>query len=92
LIAAVTTLISYITDGMAKNKNKRKTTTDPSSSHNKHQKKKKKYPNPLQTAQQQFLKSLPSQARTHFFSPTHITPEQRAEIWETQADLGKQKL
>ena len=77
---------------MAKNKKKRKTTTDPSSSNNEHQKKKKKKydPNPLQTAQQQFLKSLPSQARTHFFSPTHITPEQRAEIWETQADLGKQ--
>ena len=73
----------YHIDDMAKNKKKRKTSH--SSSHNEHQ----KNTNPLQTAQQQFLKSLPSQARTHFFSPTHITPEQRAEIWETQADLGK---
>jgi len=76
---------------MAKNKKKRKTTTDPSSSSSNNQKKRKNA-NPLQTAQQQFLKSLPLQTRTHFFSPTHITPEQRAEIWETQADLGKQKL
>ena len=85
-------MIYHTTDDMAKNKKKRKTTTDPSSScSNNQKKKKKKYDNPLQTAQQQFLKSLPSQARTHFFSPTHITPEQRAEIWETQADLGKWK-
>lgn len=45
--------------------------------------------NPLRTAQRKFITSLPKQARSHFFSPTHITPEQRAEIWEDQADLGE---
>jgi|SaaInl74LU_5_DNA_1037368.scaffolds.fasta_scaffold10450_2 hypothetical protein len=45
--------------------------------------------NPLLTAQRKFITSLPKQARSHFFSPTHITPEQRAEIWEDQADLGE---
>ena len=49
----------------------------------------KRNPNPLQSAQQTFFKSLPSEAKLHFFSPTHITPEQRAEIWENQADLGE---
>ncbi len=45
--------------------------------------------NPLLTAQRKFITSLPKKARSHFFSPTHITPEQRAEIWEDQADLGE---
>lgn len=45
--------------------------------------------NPLLTAQQKFLNSLSSKARTHFFSPTHVTPDERAEIWENQADLGE---
>ncbi len=45
--------------------------------------------NPLRTAQRKFITSLPKQARSHFFSPTHITPDQRAEIWEDQADLGE---
>ena len=45
--------------------------------------------NPLLTAQRKFITSLPKKARSHFFSPAHITPEQRAEIWENQADLGE---
>ncbi|KAL7499929.1 hypothetical protein ACHAWT_008063 [Skeletonema menzelii] len=45
--------------------------------------------NPLLIEQRKFITSLPKQARSHFFSPTHITPEQRAEIWEDQADLGE---
>ncbi|KAL9183765.1 hypothetical protein ACHAXT_004621 [Thalassiosira profunda] len=44
--------------------------------------------NPLLAAQLQFLASLPSHARHHFFSPD-VSPEQRAEIWERQADLGE---
>ncbi|KAL7536316.1 hypothetical protein ACHAXR_007080 [Thalassiosira sp. AJA248-18] len=50
---------------------------------------KKRDANPLLTAQQSFLKSLAPKIRTHFFSPTHVTPEHRAEIWEAQADLGE---
>jgi len=49
----------------------------------------KREANPLLGAQQSFLKSLAPQKRTHFFSPKHVTPEQRAEIWENQADLGE---
>ncbi|KAL3823355.1 hypothetical protein ACHAXA_008850 [Cyclostephanos tholiformis] len=50
----------------------------------------KKDCNPLLTAQQRFLDSLsPQTIRGHFFSPTHVTPERRAEIWEEQADLGE---
>lgn len=45
--------------------------------------------NPLQTAQESFLKSLAAETRLHFFSSKHVTPEQRAEIWENQADLGE---
>jgi hypothetical protein len=46
--------------------------------------------NPLLTAQQRFLNSLsPQTIRSHFFSPTHVTPERRGEIWEEQADLGE---
>ena len=45
--------------------------------------------NPLLTEQRKFITSLPKQARSHFFSPSHITPEQRAKIWEDQADLGE---
>lgn len=46
--------------------------------------------NPLLTAQQRFLESLsPPIIRSHFFSPMHITPERRAEIWEEQAGLGE---
>ena len=45
--------------------------------------------NPLRTAQRKFITSLPKEIHSHFFSPTHITPEQRAEIWEDQADLGE---
>mmetsp|Transcript_464 Transcript_464/g.1032 ORF Transcript_464/g.1032 Transcript_464/m.1032 type:complete len:412 (-) Transcript_464:30-1265(-) len=45
--------------------------------------------NPLLTAQQKFLQSLSPQTRTHFFSPKHVTPEQRAEVWENQADVGE---
>lgn len=45
--------------------------------------------NPLLTAQQRFIKSLSPKTRTRFFSPTHVTPDQRAEIWESQADLGE---
>ncbi|KAL3799632.1 hypothetical protein ACHAWO_008948 [Cyclotella atomus] len=45
--------------------------------------------NPLEKAQQSFLKSLPADTRLHFFSPKHVTPHQRAEIWENQADLGE---
>ena len=55
---------------------------------------KKKIPtakkNPLLNKQQRFLQSLPTQVRSHFFSPTHVTPEQRAEIWEAQADIGEE--
>ena len=46
--------------------------------------------NPLLNSQQRFLQSLPKQVRSHFFSPTHVTPEQRAEIWEAQADIGEE--
>ena len=46
--------------------------------------------NPLLHIQQRFLQSLPKQVRSHFFSPTHVTPEQRAEIWEAQADIGEE--
>ena len=49
-------------------------------------------PNPLFTAQQRFLNSLPSKAKTHFFSPTHVTPDERAKIWENQADLGERLI
>lgn len=45
--------------------------------------------NPLLTAQRKFITSLPKEVRSHFFSPTHLTPEQRAQIWEDQADLGE---
>ena len=45
--------------------------------------------NPLQTAQESFLKSLSAETRLHFFSSKHVSPEQRAEIWENQADLGE---
>jgi hypothetical protein len=45
--------------------------------------------NPLLTAQRKFIESLPKEARSRFFSHTHLTPEQRAEIWESQADLGE---
>lgn len=45
--------------------------------------------NPLLTAQQKFLKSLSPKIRDHFFSNAHVTPEERAEIWEKQADLGE---
>ena len=46
--------------------------------------------NPLLNSQQRFLQSLPTQVRSHFFSPTQVTPEQRAEIWEAQADIGEE--
>jgi hypothetical protein len=49
----------------------------------------KRNANPLETAQQSFLNSLPADARSHFFSSKHVTPQQRAEIWENQADLGE---
>ncbi|KAL7519264.1 hypothetical protein ACHAWX_004053 [Stephanocyclus meneghinianus] len=52
----------------------------------------KRNPNPLQTAQQTFLRSLTTETRLHFFSPKHVTPEQRAEIWENQADLGEKLI
>ena len=45
--------------------------------------------NPLETAQQSFLKSLSTETRSHFFSNKHVTPQQRAKIWEDQADLGE---
>mmetsp|Transcript_37875 Transcript_37875/g.64675 ORF Transcript_37875/g.64675 Transcript_37875/m.64675 type:complete len:477 (+) Transcript_37875:26-1456(+) len=45
--------------------------------------------NPLQTAQQTFLTTLSPHTKSHFFSPTHLTPERRATIWEDQADLGE---
>jgi hypothetical protein len=45
--------------------------------------------NPLLTAQRKFITSLPKEVRSHFFSPTHLTPQQRAQIWEDQADLGE---
>lgn len=46
--------------------------------------------NPLLTAQQRFLSSLSHKTRTRFFSPTHVTPEARAKIWEAQADVGEE--
>eukprot|EP00804_Cyclotella_cryptica_P011878 CCRYP_004384-RA/>CCRYP_004384-RA protein AED:0.36 eAED:0.36 QI:0/-1/0/1/-1/1/1/0/380 len=52
----------------------------------------KRNPNPLQTAQQTFFNSLSNEARLHFFSPKHVTPEQRAEIWENQAELGEKLI
>ena len=46
--------------------------------------------NPLLTEQQRFLDSLsPQTIRDNFFSPAHVSPERRAEIWEEQADLGE---
>ena len=50
----------------------------------------KKDDNPLLTAQRRFLDSLtPKAMRDNFFSPAHVSPERRAEIWEEQADLGE---
>lgn len=45
--------------------------------------------NPLLGKQQHFLNSLPPQVRSHFFSSTLVTPDQRAEVWDNQADLGE---
>lgn len=45
--------------------------------------------NPLRAAQRQFLASLPPRARDRFFSPADVSPGQRADIWERQADLGE---
>ena len=45
--------------------------------------------NPLLKQQQHFLNSLSPQVRSHFFSSTHVTPAERAEVWEKQADLGE---
>lgn len=44
--------------------------------------------NPLLTAQQNYLKSLPSTIKADFFS-SKLTPEERAKVWEEQADLGE---
>ena len=49
----------------------------------------KQDPNPLLTAQSKFLSSLPPRTRNKFFSNEDVSPEQRAEIWEQQADLGE---
>ena len=45
--------------------------------------------NPLLEKQQQFLNSLSPKIRSHFFSSTYVTPAERAEVWENQADLGE---
>jgi len=52
-------------------------------------KRQKRDTNPLLTSQKKFLKSIEPQLQSHFFSPKHVTPEQRAKIWEDQADLGE---
>eukprot|EP01082_Thalassiosira_pseudonana_P009374 g8281.t1 g8281 contig29:151237-152360(+) len=44
--------------------------------------------NPLLTSQQNYLKSLPSTIKADFFS-SKLTPEERAKVWEEQADLGE---
>jgi hypothetical protein len=45
--------------------------------------------NPLLVEQQRFLNTLSSRVRSHFFSSRHVTPVQRAEVWEKQAELGE---
>jgi hypothetical protein len=78
---------------MGKNKKKRKQ-SDKSNEDSEHVsfKTPKRHSNPLQAAQQSFLQSLPVDAREHFFSNNYITPDQRAEIWEIQADIGEKLI
>ena len=45
--------------------------------------------NPLLQQQQTFLKSIPTEKRNNFFSDQHVSSEERAEIWEEQADIGE---
>jgi hypothetical protein len=47
-----------------------------------------KYHNPLLQQQDDFLKSLTIEDRTHFLSPAMDT-ERRSEIWMSQADVGE---
>lgn len=79
---------------MGKHNNKKRKQTDKSNNHAQAQaqpssQSPKRNSNPLQTAQQSFLRSLPVETRSHFFSSKHVTPEKRAEVWENQADLGE---
>mmetsp|Transcript_24653 Transcript_24653/g.58546 ORF Transcript_24653/g.58546 Transcript_24653/m.58546 type:complete len:346 (+) Transcript_24653:295-1332(+) len=45
--------------------------------------------NPLQEAQAKFMRSVSNEKKAHFFDSTKISPEERAEIWERQADIGE---
>lgn len=49
-------------------------------------------PNPLLDRQEEFLKGIPENVRTNFFSDEHTSPDERARIWEEQADLGEELI
>ena len=74
---------------MGKNKKKRNQAERANQQSAPASKPKKSNSNPLEAAQQSFLKSLSAETRSHFFSNKHVTPEERAKIWENQADLGE---
>jgi hypothetical protein len=45
--------------------------------------------NPLETEQQQFLKSISPHTRANFFNDDVVSPEERADLWTQQSDLGE---
>lgn len=45
--------------------------------------------NPLFDKQQAFLQKIPLNVRNNFFSDDHVSSDERARIWEDQADLGE---
>ena len=52
----------------------------------------KKEWNPLALAQTEFLGSLSPKLRSNFFDDNEVTPEERAEVWTRQADVGEELI
>lgn len=48
--------------------------------------------NPLLDRQQAFLAKIPPNVRTNFFSDEHVSSEERAKIWEDQANIGEELI